>query len=362
MAKVPPPIIETATRHQVFIEGHKTHIAKTFDPFLVKMAKDIEKRLSGDVTEWNRKRLERQLEHITQDLNDIYKEYYGVWREQVYDFAKYESEFEVRSLENVVENYEFNLPSRTQLNSAVFSNPLSGISGTDGGKLLPAFYKDWSKKTVDIVTGTIRSGYYLGKTTPQIIRGIKGTEGAKFRDGQLARGKRDIELLTRTAVQHAASEARQETYKVNSDLVKGYQWISTIDSRTTYQCISLDGKQFKTGEGPLPPAHIGCRSTTVPVLDERFDFLDEGAERRVRVGKEVKETSAKDTYYSWLKRQPAELQNAYIGPKRASLLRDGGVSAKRFAELGLDKNFQPRTLKEMYELEPLIFERAGINP
>jgi len=49
-----------------------------------------------------------------------------------------------------------------------------------------------------------------------------------------------------------------------------------------------------------------------------------------------------------------------IGPTRARLLMNGGLSAERFAALQLDKNFQPLTLDEMKDLEPLAFQRAGV--
>ena len=70
---------------------------------------------------------------------------------------------------------------------------------------------------------------------------------------------------------------------------------------------------------------------------------------------------ANETYFSWLKKQPAGFQDAAIGPVRAKLLRDGGLSADRFAQMRLNKSFKPLTLAEMKKLEPLAFEKAGIT-
>jgi hypothetical protein len=50
-----------------------------------------------------------------------------------------------------------------------------------------------------------------------------------------------------------------------------------------------------------------------------------------------------------------------IGPTRGKLLRDGGLSARRFAELQLGKTFEPLNLKEMRKLDPLAFRRAGLT-
>ena len=65
-------------------------------------------------------------------------------------------------------------------------------------------------------------------------------------------------------------------------------------------------------------------------------------------------------YYHWLQQQPAAFQTEALGPVRAKLFREGGLSVERFAELQLDRNFTPLTLRQMIDLEPLAFERASI--
>jgi hypothetical protein len=69
---------------------------------------------------------------------------------------------------------------------------------------------------------------------------------------------------------------------------------------------------------------------------------------------------SKLTYYGWLKTQPESFQDDVLGPMRGKLLRDGGLSAEKFASLNLDKNFEPLSLDEMRRREPLAFERAGL--
>jgi len=125
-------------------------------------------------------------------------------------------------------------------------------------------------------------------------------------------------------------------------------------------CQSLDGRQFNIGEGPLPPQHPNERSTISAVLNERFDFLDEGAKRAAKGADGGMQVDAKQTYYGFLKTQPKAFQDAAIGPARSKLLRNGGLSSEEFARLSLNKNFQPLTLKEMERLEPAAFERAGL--
>lgn len=363
MPTTPPLLIEIASRHQYHLEGLKTSVSNKYDKFLLSMAAIIDRRLNSDITEFNRKRLEKLLASITADLEDKYFKYYQVWSEDIIDISQYEAEFEVKSLKQVIDNRDFSVPSKTQLKAAVFAKPLSSMAGPDKGKMLESFYRDWTNKTVKAVEGIIRAGFYSGRTTPQIVREIKGTPKLKFRDGQLARGKKDIVILTRTAVQHAASQARNQTWEDNSDIVVGYRWISTLDSRTTLQCASLDGEVFKVGKGPLPPIHPGCRSTTAAALDSRFSVLGSTGTRKSRDEKGVvhDDVKSKTRHYQWLKEQPINFQNSAIGPTRAKLLRNGGLSAERFAELSLDKEmYKPRTLADMKALEPTAFEKAGI--
>ena len=66
------------------------------------------------------------------------------------------------------------------------------------------------------------------------------------------------------------------------------------------------------------------------------------------------------TYYSWMKTQPAKVQDSIIGPTRGKLLRNGGISAERFAKLQIGKDFTPLTLKDMRKLDPIAFEKAGL--
>ena len=99
-----------------------------------------------------------------------------------------------------------------------------------------------------------------------------------------------------------------------------------------------------------------CRSSTTPAIDPKFAFLSKNAQQSSLFGP----VDAKETYYSWLKKQDAGFQDEAIGPMRAKLLRDGGLSAERFAELNIGKNYNPLTLERMREIEPLAFERAGL--
>lgn len=351
-------LTEISTRHQVFLERLKAGEVKEFEAFLKRIDKEIRLKLSkGDLTQFQRKRLEKLLKDVDQKLKLIFAEFEADLIERLKAITDYETSFEVGALNSVIDSPDFQavLPAPAQAWAAVRTAPLA-VRDNQGGKMLKPFIKDWTRKEREAVTGAIRLGVYEGQTNQQIIQAIRGTRKNKFKDGLLATTKRHAEAVVRTSVQHVSGVAAMETWKENSDLVQSYKFVATLDNRTSSRCRSLDGQIFKLGKGPNTPMHINCRSRTVPILDSRFDFLDEDATRSSEHGY----VDAKLNFYDWLKTQSPKYQNEAIGPKRAKLFREGGLSLERFRALEIDKNFNPLTLEQMRRLEPLAFERAGI--
>jgi SPP1 gp7 family putative phage head morphogenesis protein len=353
-------MVTIATRHQVFVERLKTGEVGKFDEFLREMDQVIRKELSqGELTDLARGRLEAQLAHVDAQLAQIQDRYWQRLKGDLADIATYEAGFEQRTLAKVIASdsaFEAVLPSDMQIQAAVFTQPLS-VRGPAGGNLLEPFIKNWSKVERDAYTGVIRRGYFQGETNAQMVRAIRGTRAARYTDGLLNLTQRHATTMVRTSVQQAASQARMETWKANPDIVKGYRWVATLDSRTCAVCRPMDGSVFKMGKGPLPPIHPQCRCTTVAELPSEFDFLDKGA-TRASVNGPVDQGL---TYYTWLKTQPDAFIREVLGPNRAQLFLKGGLSAERFSALQLDRNFSPLTLQEMRSIEPLAFSKAGLD-
>ena len=348
------PLFNSSVRHQVYIEGLKANQADRFGRFLKLIDKSLRQRLSQDeLTEFSRTRLEKLLSATNKTLGDIFGEFEGELRGDLIDFGEYESEFEAKNLSNAIDGVETIIPAPSQVKAAIFSQPLS-VRGADGGKLIEPFIKDWTKSDRSRLIGAIRQGVFEGQTNGQIIRSLRGTKAANYTDGLLAVVDRHATAIVRTSVQHVSSVARFETWKQNPEVVKGYEWTSTLDGRTSTICRTLDGQKFELEKGPKPPAHIACRSTTVATLDKKFDFLDEGQTRASKDGS----VDANQSYYQWLKDQPEEFQIDVLGPERAKLFRDGGLSAERFAQLQLGKNFRPLSLDDMRKKEPAAFKKA----
>lgn len=345
---------DTAIRRQIYLEGVKEGEIKKYERFLKKVDKKLRLELSREnLTDFGRGRLNSQLKTISTALTEIYTEWGDEFKEELAAIAVNAAEFEATTLEGV-SRFEFASPSPAQITTAIYTRPLS-VRGLDKGKLLAPLVKDFTITQNKHIVGAIRQGYFEGLTNAQIIQNLRGTKANNFKDGVLNVSRNHAAAIVRTSVQHAASEARFQVWDKHDDVIKGYKWVSTLDSRTTQVCRSLDGQVFEMGKGPIPPIHIGCRSTTIAELADDLNWLQEGRTRASILG------NTKDqTYYEWLDKQPLDFQDDILGPKRGKLFRDGGISSSEFARLNLGRDFQPLTLEEMRAKDPLALKRAGI--
>ena len=167
----------------------------------------------------------------------------------------------------------------------------------------------------------IRQGVFSGETTQQIARQMIGRLdfAQKGNVRQIAAAGGDVTKLAnyqvrtivRTSINQVQNQASQAVYAANKDITGRYQYVATLDARTTALCGSLDGRKFKYGEGPEPPQHFNCRSTTVPIIDDddlRRRFPDT---RPSEVGRVPQDLS----YPDWLKRNP-NMQTQALGNKK----------------------------------------------
>ena len=355
-------ILDATIRHAVFLEKLKAGEVVKFAPFLKEIDRAIRERLTkSDLTEYNVKRLEALLKEVDSLLLAIFDRYSAQLNLDLVDIANYEAEFEATSLVRSASlglSLEVAIPTAAAIRAAVLTNPLS-VRGTAGGKLLKTFIKGWTVAERERVAGTIRQGFFEGQTNFQIIRNVRGTKAAGYKDGILATTNRNASTVVHTAIQHVSSQARMEVAKANTDLVLEIQMIATLDSKTSQLCRSMDKRKFPVDSGPRPPFHPNCRTTFI--LLTKLSAVFAKSATRASVGADGGQQVAADLdYYHWLQQQPAAFQTEALGPVRAKLFREGGLSVERFAELQLDRNFTPLTLRQMIDLEPLAFERASI--
>lgn len=354
-----------ATRHQVMLERLKAQVSSNFTavlPRLEKAIRDVVFELDVDTMNYlSARALKKLLADLRKAQAGLIADAKEVLLADLRGLAKYEAGFEARTLQAAVDaanpgnlfyNYAIDRTDAADAYAFALKRPLSAT-----GTLLEPFVDNWGAKHMAGVDAAVQRAWAEGRTIGQLTTEIRGTRAARFEDGLVAASRRQAEAVARTATQHVAQSARQATWEANGDLVEGVIFVATLDSKTTTQCRSLDGKVFPVDSGPRPPLHINCRSTTIAKLPKELDFLDEGATRSSKDGY----VPADQSYYEWLRGQPKGFQVEALGAARAKLFRSGGLSADEFAKLNLGRNFQPLTLAQMAAKEPSVFERAGLE-
>lgn len=174
------------------------------------------------------------------------------------------------------------------------------------GATLAASYRRLAGKQAEVFAKEVRNGLLLGESTDKIAR--------RLRRQLIAVPNNQIKAMVRTSVNQVANAASQAVYSQNQDISSKYRYIATLDSRTSAICRALDGQEFQYGQGPTPPQHFNCRSTTVPIIDyERLGIPPpKPGKRRSRDGL----VPANQSYGQWLHDQSKETKADVLGPKK----------------------------------------------
>lgn len=341
---------------------HATFLARLSSAEANKIVKFLDTEVYPDLIERIRSRLERHRSgsvrglHSTKRMLELKRDIDQIIREgtrEAYrqtsailrDAAVVEARSVVRMLDDVFEPFRISstMPSTPLLRSIVSNSMIRG-------EFLRDDFSAMSARNRRNVARAINIGLAQGESIESIVRRVRGSSVNP--GGVLAASRHDARRIVRTAVNHTTTRAREITYRDNSDVISGVRWVSTLDARTSQVCISLDGQVFGIDEGPRPPAHPFCRSTTSPVtksfreLGIDLDEIPPGT--RASADGQVPDSV---TYPKWLRRQSTETQNQVLGPTLAKHWRAGRVTVDRF----IDSQYRPLSLSEILRLE-------GISP
>jgi SPP1 gp7 family putative phage head morphogenesis protein len=171
--------------------------------------------------------------------------------------------------------------------------------------------------------------------------------------GAAAAIRRDAMAITRTAIQDANRQVKEEVYKANADALSGleWEWVAALDSRTCPTCAPIDGQRWKRkADAPTWPRHVNCRCQVVPVdpdeaasirggqvvSPERFTGprayktkVNAQGEKLYRKGVDVKGTGGKPpTYADFLAQSNEKTRQVFFGGGNA-----GSIRAARFQSL-----------------------------
>jgi len=341
--------IDAMTRHQIHIQRLSGGMVNRIIPFLDSMSDDISNRIAaGNLTQFQSQRLSL----IQRDIDLIVSSSMSTMGTQLNlelnEFGNYETGFTQRLLDRMI-TLSATSVGVNRIAALISDTPMSLVSGKKVVNLtIDQAINQFAGTAARDVTHVIQTGIAEGKTTSEISR--QATRLVKNRT------RAQTEALIRTAANHTGTLARGQTYAENADIIDREKFVATLDSRTSLTCSANDGKHFQIGEGPMPALHFNCRSVRIPIVHPDFVIGDLKGERPSIGSDGAKVVSGQSTYGGWLRKQPVSFQNEALGPERAKLFRNGGLSIDKFTN---DRDIT-YTLDELRGLEPQAFERANL--
>ena len=142
-----------------------------------------------------------------------------------------------------------------------------------------------------------------GELTRGLIRGEPYSKIAQRIAGRMNVAMSAASRLVETEAAFFSSKGQLDAFR---DLgVEQYEFVATLDSKTSETCRAMDGKvlplsEFKPGI-TAPPLHCHCRSTTCPYFDDEFTENETRAARDPETGKTV-QVDSKLSYEEWKKK------------------------------------------------------------
>lgn len=327
-ASVNQQIYDAGVSHQIGLSRLSTANLQEIQKVLTRADRDLLRRITeyaGDADTFTRARLDRALAAVRK-LNAEAASTLALRSVQsLTALASYEVDFNRRLISRALPiDWDIAVPSLNMLEAMVTTEPMRGA-------LLSEWFDGWEAGRFNRVRDAMRLSWTEGETVPQMISRLRGTRALGYKDGVLDVSRRSAEAIVRTATNHVATKSRELLYEQNDDLIKGVRWVSTLDLRTSSICQALDGQVFDPGKGPRPPAHLNCRSCTVPILKSWEELGIDGDEipegTRASMDGQV---PASETYQTWLARQSETVQDEVLGPERAGMFRQGTMTLDRF--------------------------------
>jgi len=226
----------------------------------------------------------------------------------------------------------------TEDNFVNFGSGKFSLTATQGaairlpnGTTVSKAFRGLAESSAERLDLAVRSGVFAGESLDQITRRLVGRlEFADFgplsvkqlalAGGELTKvANNQISTIVRTSVNQVTNQASQAVYAANKKVAPKYEYVATLDSRTSPICQRLDGQVFDYNKGPTPPQHFNCRSTTVPVVDfdglqKKYPTLEKPPATKLDTRPSITGRVPQGTPYgNWLLQQDRKLQVKTFG-------------------------------------------------
>ena len=299
---MPVSALDAFLRHQINVERYKNYNVQQS----LRVINELKLRLSAQLVRTGREKIsdltKREFNQFLRDFNKSYVEIFGKYEKaQLAEFKKFfKADFaEVKYMSGKLNGKTYKGITSDNLWARFQNEPASGI-GVEPKQMFRTFSNSAQNKIIQ----ALKIGYSDNLSLSDIMKSITGTSDLKYKNGLVNKFENQLTATVQTYIQQMTAFLIES---VGGDFNDTYQWCSILDSATTEICRHRNGNIFRYGDGPIPPAHYNCRSTTIPVIDIAVEKMP--------------------TFFSWLKMQPAIIQNEFLGKKQGQDLRAGRATA-----------------------------------
>ena len=197
------------------------------------------------------------------------------------------------------------------------------------GATIHSWLKDLEASQAFDVERAVRLGMTLGETNAQLANRLKSTMELSMRNAQ---------TIVRTATATVANKARMEFMEANNEVIKGWEWNSTLDGRVRKEHADRDGatwnldKEGINAKGKKYPFRYtpygwNCRCQLNPILKSWKELGIDEEEVPVGTRSSLDGYVSQDmTFDKWLKTKSSEFQKEYLGAGRYELYSKGKIT------------------------------------
>jgi SPP1 gp7 family putative phage head morphogenesis protein len=249
---------------KTFLQRQRTYLAEVEKFGNNKEYAAYLRQLSGRAYVTKLEEIQANLRYHIETLNVKYEAGLGNLLKTCYEDSFYKTLFDVQK--NAGFGVSFTAPGSAQLDAAVREK----WNGNNYSERI------WANKDRLVAT--------LNQLIPQeFVRGRSNQEIARDVAERMNVSYSNAIRLVRTEVNYISNKGTIKAYN-ESEVVLEFEYVATLDNRTSDICIDMDGKVFPLAQAQtgvnVPPLHPHCRSTTVPHFAE--DDLSEPADRVAR--------------------------------------------------------------------------------
>lgn len=356
--------------HAIWVSRYSTGVANRMIKILNEGDAELTARLlvamdTLDADSFTVTRLESLLASVRETNREAVQTMYAGLSTELQGLAQHEAGFQLRL-------FQFAIPDDVlALHPLVCISPdavyAAAMARPFQGRLLSEWADNLEADRMTRISNTVRQGFLLGDTHEQIARKVRGHANLGYQDGALQMSRTNAGSIAKTAVGHLAATARNSFADANDDILKGKQWLSTLDNRTSKDCrvrdclkYTLDNKPighkvpYLQGPGKI---HFCCRSVETYILKSSNELgIQIGEVQNSSRASMDGQVPGDTTYSDWLQRQPFSRQKEILGETRARMMRDGVM---KYDDFYSDKG-EWLTLAQLNKLSEL--RQAGKSP